>query len=150
MGEPNGKVSLREITQEILNAILALDVSEDQKTLVASNAVSIAQASFSDHAWFRAIYADEEPVGFVMLHIDLEKSIYGVWRFMIDQGHQRKGYGFEAMKQVIEYVRSLPKARELLISYAPTKGNAAPFYERCGFVETGEWADGERVMKLQL
>ncbi|MCY4353780.1 MAG: hypothetical protein OXC09_03205 [Truepera sp.] len=63
--DPTGKVTLREITADTLGSILNLSVSEDQERFVASNARSIAQAHFSEHAWFRAIYASEEPVGFV-------------------------------------------------------------------------------------
>jgi diamine N-acetyltransferase len=143
-------VALREITNESLRPVLKLEVSQEQKRFVASNAVSIAEAHFSEYAWFRAIYADETPVGFVMLYLNEDKPLYGVWRFMVDKDHQRKGYGSKAMRQVIEYVKSLPKAEELLVSYAPGEGDPSPFYEKCGFVETGEWEGGEKVMKLAL
>jgi diamine N-acetyltransferase len=142
------KVTLKEITRETLRSILSLEVSDDQKQLVAPNAVSIAEAHFSEHAWFRAIYAGDTPVGFVMLYSDQDEPRYFLWRFMIDKRHQRKGYGREAMQELIAYVRSLPNAKELLVSYAPAEGNASPFYEKCGFVETGEWAGNEKVMKL--
>jgi len=150
MSATDVKVMLREITGETLGAILKLDVSDEQKSFVAANAVSIAQAHFSEYAWFRAIYADDVPVGFVMLYLDQDKPLYGVWRFMVDQEHQRKGYGSEAMRQVIEYVKSLPKARELVVSYGPGEGDPSPFYERLGFVDTGEWIGKEKVMKLSL
>jgi diamine N-acetyltransferase len=143
-------VTLREITEETLWPVLKLEVAEEQRGFVASNAVSIAQAHFSEHAWFRAIYADDTPVGFVMLYLNQDKPLYGVWRFMVDEDHQRKGYGSKAMRQVIEYVKSLPKAEELLVSYAPGEGDPSPFYKKCGFVETGEWEGGEKVMKLVL
>jgi len=150
MPATNVKVTLREITGETLEAILKLEVSDDQKRFVASNAVSIAQAHFSEYAWFRAIYADDTPVGFVMLYLDQDKPLYGVWRFMIDEEHQRKGYGSRAMQQVIEYVKGLPEARELMLSYAPGEGNPSPFYGKCGFVDTGECMGDEKVMKLTL
>jgi diamine N-acetyltransferase len=150
MSATDVEVMLREITGETLGAILKLDVSDEQKRFVAPNAVSIAQAHFSEYAWFRAIYADDVPVGFVMLYLDQDKPLYGVWRFMVDQEHQRKGYGGEAMRQVIEYVKSLPKAGELVVSYGPGERNPSPFYERFGFVDTGEWIGKEKVMKLTL
>jgi diamine N-acetyltransferase len=150
MCAPDVTVTLREITAETLRSVLKLEVAEEQKRFVASNAVSIAQAHFSEHAWFRAIYADDTPVGFVMLYLNQDKPLYGVWRFMVDEDHQRKGYGSKAMRQVIEYVKSLPKAEELLVSYAPGEGDPSPFYKKCGFVETGEWEGGEKVMKLAL
>ena len=80
-------VSLREITQETVNSILNLRVAKGQEQFVASNAVSIAEAHFSAEAWFRAIYADETPVGFLMLSDQPDKGEYFLWHFMVDVQH---------------------------------------------------------------
>ena len=143
-------IALREISEETLLSALQLEVSTDQKKFVAPNAVSIAEAYFSEHAWFRAIYANDTPVGFVMLYIDEDKPEYEVWRFMVDKAHQGQGYGREALLQVIEHVRGLPKAKDLYLSYVPGEGNPAPFYRKFGFEETGDWDEDEKVMKLTL
>jgi len=144
------RITLREITENTLRPVLQLEVTGGQKKMVAPNSVSIAQAHFSKNAWFRAIYAGKTPVGFVMLYIDRKKREYDVWRFMIDRRHQRKGYGTRAMRQIIKFVKTLPRARELHLSHAPVRGNPAPFYKKLGFIHTGEWNEGERVMKLTL
>ncbi|NJL33831.1 MAG: GNAT family N-acetyltransferase [Chloroflexaceae bacterium] len=143
-------VTLREITAETIDHMLKLSVTEPQQKLVATNAVSIAQAHFNKHAWFRAIYADETPVGFVMLYIDEKKAEYDLWRLMIDQRYQRYGYGRKAVEQVIDDVRQLPNATVMRVSYVPIEGNPSPFYTRLGFVETGEWDDDEKIMQLVL
>lgn len=143
-------ITLREINQENLDAILRLKVASEQEQFVASNATSIAQAHFQDKAWFRAIYAGETPVGFVMLYMDTEKPEYFLWRYMIDGRLQGKGYGREALRQVIEFVRGQPNARELKLSYVPAEGSPGPFYRKLGFVDTDEWMDDERVMRLDL
>ncbi len=143
-------VSLREITQETLSPILKLSVKESQSKFVASNAVSIAQAHFDEHAWFRAIYAGEEPVGFLMLYMDPHEATYHLWRFMIDQRFQGKGYGQQALELVIDFVRSLPNAKEFSLSCVPADGGPEPFYRKFGFVETGEWDDDEKVMRLKF
>ena len=143
-------ITLREVTPDNLRAVLRLDVRDDQKHLVASNAVSIAQGHYSEYAWWRAIYAGKEPVGFVMLYVDTETPDYGVWRFMIDAKHQGKGFGLKAMKLIVDHVRTLPGAKELEISYVPGEGSPQPFYIKCGFVDTGEEHEGEMVMKMPL
>ena len=143
-------ITLREITEATLRSILKLDVTEQQKAYVAPNAVSIAQAHFSKYAWFRAIYAGETPVGFVMLHIDTAKPEYWVWRFMIDRSHQKRDYGYRAMQLVIAFVQTLPGATELRVSYEPGPGDPSGFYTKLGFVETGETNEDERVMLLTL
>lgn len=143
-------VTLQKITEDTLGPILRLEVADSQTHFVASNAVSIAQAHFSKNAWFRAIYAGDRPVGFVMLYVDEEKPEYVVWRFMIDKHQQGKGYGRQALLKVIEHVRTLPGAKELLLSYVPKAGSPLPFYRKLGFEETGEWEGDEKIMKLKL
>ena len=150
MSDPSTDVTLREVTAETVRAICALDVKPEQRGYVAPNAVSIAQAYFEPKAWFRAIYADETPVGFVMLHDDPEKHEYVLWRFMIDAAHQREGYGRRALDLVTEYVRGRPGARELVSSYVPGDEGPGGFYLRYGFVETGEVDQGEVVIRLGL
>jgi diamine N-acetyltransferase len=143
-------VSLREITKETARAIMRLEVDETQKGFVAPNSVSIAQAHFEPKAWFRAVYADDEPVGFVMTYEDPTEPEYFLWRFMIDHRHQAKGYGRRALELLVERVRSLPNATQLLTSYVPGDGSPGPFYHRMGFVDTGEEDGGERITALPL
>ena len=144
-------VTLREITADDLGRILNLVVSPGQEQLVATTAKSIAQAHYYDDAWFRAVYAGDQAVGFLMLSLMPEKAEYFVWRMLIDGVHQRKGYGRRAMELAIEHVRALPDAKALFLSHVPLPGNAGPFYEKLGFAYTGETDEsGELLMKLDL
>jgi diamine N-acetyltransferase len=143
-------ITLREITQETVRSILDLDVTEEQKKFVASNARSIAEAHFAESAWFRAIYADETPVGFVMLSEDVDKGEYYLWRFMIDARYQGKGYGSRALELTIQYVKSRPNAKELSTSHVKGNERAGHVYEKLGFTYTGEVYGEEIVMKLEL
>lgn len=143
-------VSLREVTADTVRAIIRLKVKPEQTGFVADNATSIAQAYFEPKAWFRAIYAGETPVGFLMLYDDPEGPEYFLWRLMIDGRYQHLGFGRRAMELFIDHVRGRPNAKELLVSYVPGEGGPALFYAGLGFVETGEVEDGENVAKLIL
>ncbi|MHC5009732.1 MAG: GNAT family N-acetyltransferase [Planctomycetota bacterium] len=143
-------VSLREITRETLGPILELATTAAQERFVASNAVSLAQAHFAPEAWYRAIYAGEEPVGFLMLSDKPEAQEYFLWRFMIGADHQRRGYGRRALELLIEHVRSRPGATELLLSFVPGEGSPEAFYRKCGFEHTGRVEHDELVMRLPL
>jgi len=144
-------VSLREVTADTVRTICALTVAPSQQGFVAPNAVSIAEAYFTPAAWFRAIYADETPVGFVMLERDPERHEYGLWRFMIAEPFQRSGYGRRALEQVVDDIRSSdPDATELLTSWVPGPGGPEPFYVKFGFVPTGEVEEGELVGRFRL
>jgi len=146
----NAGVSLREVTAETVRTICALEIRPEQRSYVADNALSIAQAHFQPRAWFRAVYAEETPVGFVMLDENCEKEEYFLWRFMIAGEHQRKGYGTRALDLVVERVRGLPGARTLVSSYVPGDDGPRDFYLRYGFVDTGEIVNGEVVISLEL
>lgn len=150
MSTTSEPVSLREITRDTLGDILTLDVAPEQKSFVAPNAVSIAQAYFAPEAWFRAIHAGDTPVGFVMLSDKPEEAEYVLWRFMIDARHQGKGYGRAALEHIIAHVKTRPDATALYTSHGPGPGNPGPFYESMGFCYTGDEDDGELVMKLDL
>ena len=69
-------------------------------------AVSNAEAHFWPTGWFRAVYADDTPVGFVMVdnhylagedrRLELQKKgcdDYDLWRRMIDGEHQASTEG---------------------------------------------------------
>ncbi|MBV9789049.1 MAG: GNAT family N-acetyltransferase, partial [Chloroflexi bacterium] len=112
---------------------------------------SIAQAYFDrETAWFRGIYADDVPVGFVMLSDDPAKQEYFLWRFMIDARYQGHGYGRRAIERLVEYVRTRPGAKKLLVSCVPGDGSPCPFYEKLGFAYTGEQDEDELVMSMDL
>jgi diamine N-acetyltransferase len=144
------EITLREITADTVRAVCRLEVAAEQRGFVAPNAVSIAQAHFEPKAWFRAVFADDEPIGFVMLYENPEEHEYFLWRFMIAAEHQGKGYGRRALDLVVERVRGLPGATELRTSYVPGQAGPRGFYRRYGFEETGEVDEGEHVIRLEL
>jgi diamine N-acetyltransferase len=120
------------------------------RALRGPNSVSIAEAYFSEKAWFQAIYADETPVGFLMLYDDPQKPEYYLWRFMIADSHQGKGYARRAMELLIEHVRRRPTAEEMVLSYVPGEGSPEGFYRGLGFEPTGKVDEGEIVMALRF
>ncbi len=155
------EVTLREVTKETVRAVCDLRVRPGQDGFVAPNAVSIAEAHFEPHAWFRAVHAADRPVGFVMIYEDPhpetptdmdedDVAVYYLWRFMIDGREQGKGYGRRAMELAIEHVREQPNATAMYLSVVPGEGSAEAFYARFGFARTGRVHEGEVEMRLPL
>src|SRR5438093_337621 len=136
-------VTLREITDENRDAVLALRVAPAQKRFVGTVAGALTDAREIPEGkpWYRAIYADDQPVGFVMLSWNVTPApprIIGpwfLWKLLIDGRHQRRGYGREAVGLVADIVRA-NGAAELLTSCVPGKGGPEPFYRRIGFSPT--------------
>jgi diamine N-acetyltransferase len=153
------EVSLRPISDDNRDAVLALDVTAVQRNYVAGVAQSLVDADLYPQAmpWHRAVYANDEPVGFVMISDNAppgDPEILGpyfLWRLLIDARHQGRGYGRAAIEEVLAYVRTRPAAEELLTSVAAgEEGSPMGFYLRLGFIDTGVDHEGERVLRLPL
>ncbi|MCU0507981.1 MAG: GNAT family N-acetyltransferase [Anaerolineae bacterium] len=150
-------VTLREVTEDTVRTIcdLSKTLTETQRTHVADNAVSIAEAHFSKHAWFRAIYADETPVGFLMLYIGPddeqpgEPTVWFLWRLMVAGPYQKMGFGRRALEQVFDTVRE-QGASEFITSCVPGEDGPERFYRRLGFTPNGKWYDEELGLVLKL
>ena len=149
-------VTLREITDQNREAVTALRVAPGQELFIPSVQESIDEAAATPQAnpWYRAIYAGEEPVGFVMLswNVTPAPGIIGpwfLWRLLVDERRQRQGYAFAALTAVVEVVRAAG-GNELLSSFQGGDGEPWPFYERFGFVKTGAFDEGEAVIRLDL
>lgn len=145
-------VALREITEQTVVPICKLSdtLSAVQKTMVAPNALSIAQAHYNPRFWCRAIYADETPVGFLMLYDDPDEPKYFLWRLMVAGPYQGLGYGASAIRLLTDYVKTRPGAKELLVSCGEGEGSPEGFYARLGFKRTGEMVGDEVVLNLVL
>ena len=71
---------------------------------------------------------------------------------MIDEKYQQKGYGREAVRLALEFIRTFPcgKAEYCVLSYEPENIIAKKLYASFGFEETGEIAGGEAIAVLKL
>jgi diamine N-acetyltransferase len=150
------KVSLQQITSATVRQVTALSVKDAQKTFVAPNSVSLAEALFKKEAWYRAVYADDELAGFVMLFDEglrdppTPDPRIALWRFMIDQRFQGCGIGMAALKLVIAHARDAGPYDSLQVTYLPGPGCPGGFYLKAGFLHTGRVDNGEVILELPL
>lgn len=128
---------LKTITKENWGKAVSLRVREDQVKFVASNAISLVQLNFLENFHAKGIYYGEEMVGFTLYGIDEDDHEYWIYRMMIDQKHQGKGYGKEAVKLVIDDIKNIKEDRHqtISLSYEPTNEHAKRIYEKMGFQE---------------
>jgi diamine N-acetyltransferase len=146
-------IELVEITKDTVRAVCQLDAGDGGRQ-VAPNAVSLAQAYFHDEAWFRAIHADGELVGFLMLWDPSLVEVsddprFILWRFMVDARFQRRGHGRAALERVFEHLRARG-AGALHLTHVKDVDEAARLYRAVGFEYTGVEEDGELWMVRQL
>jgi diamine N-acetyltransferase len=151
-------VVLRPITDQNRDEVVALRIAPFQEGYVSGVADSLDEARETPEGnpWCRAVYADDQPVGFVMLSWDVAPDpprIIGpwfLWKLLIDERHQRRGYGRETVRLVAGIVRD-NGGSELLTSHVVGDGSPEGFYRQIGFVPTGEQDEkGEMVLALTL
>lgn len=141
---------LETITKDNWLKAISLRVREDQVNFVASNAVSLAQLNFLDNFHAKGIYLGEEMIGFALYGIDEDDHEYWIYRMMIDQKHQGKGYGKEAIQLVIDDILANKEERHqtITLSYEPENEHAKRIYEKIGFTEVdGFIISGEQVAR---
>ena len=156
-------IELRKIDHDNWENVIKLEVSQDQKSFVASNIYSLAECyvdlTEGSPPIPYAIYNGDELVGFAMANYDEvddddedSDHVYHICRLMIDKKHQNKGFGKASMIKMIELFKTFPlgKAVAITTSYEPTNEHARGLYKSLGFVETGDMLDDEIIAALEI
>ena len=168
INDENGKeiimnnIHLEKLTWDTVDDVLKLKVSKEQKGFVAPNRDSMIDAYFAltekkFPVYTFGIYLGEKPVGFLMIgydvpwakeYYDLPRGYYYIWRFMIDNRYQGNGYGKEALKLAIDFIKTSPSGRSeyCWLSYEPDNVVARKLYLSFGFEEKKElWKEDQEI-----
>lgn len=144
-------IELRIITKENLEEVLNLSVFEYQESFVSSTAYSLAQAYvYGDTAFPFAVYVEGTVVGFIMMGYYEARKQYTLWKLLIDKSQQNKGYGREALKQGIKYLKDRFGASEIYTGVAIGNEKAKHLYSFIGFKETGLVENNMEEMRFEL
>lgn len=158
-------IRLKEITNQNIWKVCALEPFDEQKDFVAENIQSLAEAyatrNEGNNALPLAVYQDDELIGFAMIgkgtvgneeESDLIKDNYCLWRLMIDKKFQGKGFGKQTMDAAMALIRTFPfgEAKKVWLSYEPENTRARDIYKKYGFVENGEMCGNEIVAVYEL
>ncbi len=156
-------VQLRDIvTDDEKAAVLELRRAPGQERFLGSmeshfeDAVTDAKAC--PRMW--SVHDGDRLVGFVMISDGIPAETlasdddiigpYYLWRLLVDERFQGRGYGAATIDAVVDYLRTRPGADVLLTSCVSGQGSPQPFYERCGFVAAGVIKWDEIVLRLDL
>ncbi len=149
-------VSLRPLNESNRHAVEGLRISQDQEQFVSGVADSLLEAAAEPdgRALYWAVYADDKPVGFVMISDEVDGPGYiphYLWKLIIDERFQRRGFGAATLDLIVEYFRGRPGVEVLTTSAGQGEDGPIAFYERYGFERTGDvvFAD-ELLLRLRL
>jgi len=86
---------------------------------VASNALSIVQSVYENGWVIKAIEHEGELIGFTMFGWSEEEEFYELCRIMIDYHYQNKGYGTQAIKMILDEMKSRFGCKEFIFPQTP-------------------------------
>ena len=160
-------VHLEELNKYNVWDVLELTVKKEQESFIAGNEWSLVHAYVGNKTegavYPFGIFDDDKAVGFLMIAYDygevcndpdapeISKNNYFLWRLMIDQEEQGKGYGKKAVELALEFVKTFPHGRADYCWLCYDKNNevARKLYLSMGFQEIGEQDDDiNAVIKL--
>ena len=117
---------------------------------VASNALSIVQSVYEDGWIVKAIEHEGELIGFTMFGWCEEEGFYELCRFMIDIRYQNRGYGTQALRMILDEMKSRFGCKEIFLSTGPGNVRAKHVYEKVGFRSEHRMLDDEELYKIVL
>ena len=148
-------VEFVEINEKNYEAVLKLEVSEAQKAskFVAPNVRSLADAYLYREAgdvFAYAVQDEETVVGFVLLDEDEEEKEYMIWRMMVGQEYQGKGYGRAIVEKVMAMFEADSRFDVLIADFVKGNDVMRKLLESLGFEYGGfDEENNEYVMKLE-
>jgi diamine N-acetyltransferase len=140
-------IKLEEVNSSNYEAVCNLDVTDDQQEYVASNMWSLIESHYNQGHTCRAIYRNDEPVGFFMWVLENREKV-SIWRFMVDQRYQKMGIGRAALDLALSQIKADKAIKEIEICYKPQSHVAKDFYSSFGFQEVGLDKDGEDMLAV--
>ncbi|GED71843.1 GCN5 family N-acetyltransferase [Brevibacillus reuszeri] len=146
------RIRLEPVTIENWYDCTNLKVKPEQQRVFPAPVVSwIAEAKFVSEFQLRAVYGNEELVGFIVFCNKPDgDGNYWIPAVMIDEKYQGRGYGKAALQILIELMSEMGFKR-LMIGHRPNNQIAGRLYESLGFEKVSEEViDGEIVRLLQI
>lgn len=143
-------VTLRSLGEAERKAVVALTVADDQEDFVATNAESLEEADENPACVPLGIFVGDDLVGFAMYTLDADDGNWWIYRLMIDQRFQKRGYGRAGLRAVVERMSAIPGCDAIYLGVVRQNQVAAAFYRQEGFQETGQILGDETVMRLEL
>lgn len=144
-------IKLKTIDKNNWELCTTLKPKQDQEHFIAPNVYSIAEAQFLNGFSSMAIYKEEDMIGYTLFGLDPDDNNYWIYRFMIDERYQGKGYGLNAVQLVIDEIRNRNDRSDVIIlGYNPGNERARKLYLKTGFIEEGLAQWGEMITRYKF
>ncbi|MFE4894194.1 GNAT family N-acetyltransferase [Peribacillus butanolivorans] len=134
-------ITINEVTNENVNAILKLGINTKQKSFIETTEHCLEEAMECKYYKPVGLYSDNSLVGFAMYGFFPEEGENGrVWldRFLIDARYQGLGLGSIMLKALIQRLTKEYNCNEIYLSVVEDNQAALHLYKKFNFTFNGE------------
>lgn len=143
-------IRLEIVDEDNFDEVLAIQLARKDQRRVASVEYSLAQAwLYRDDRLLSpyAILSNQKVVGFLLLSITPENT-YFIWRLLIDQRYQNRGYGKEVIQWVLDRAKKDEKSQKITASYVIGNHKMRYILEKFGFQPIGMVGNEMKMERL--
>lgn len=144
------EVELKEIDRESWEECMRLVLRLEQGGLVAPHRYQGADFAAEPSFVQMGVYHEGEMVGYAMYGQDPDDGHWWIYRLMIDEEHQGRGFGKAALAAMLDTLKRNHGCTEVYMGYRPENHVAAALAWTMGFERTGQMLQGEYIVKLDL
>jgi diamine N-acetyltransferase len=142
-------ITFEPVTVENRAECEGLRVSTSQREFLPDNGSSIDLATrYAAAEPMLVRNVDGQAVGFALFGIDENSGEWKIFRLMVDEQFQRRGYGRAILRDLIERLRREHQAPKILMVYHAPNIAARQLYAAEGFVEYDR-VDGKVLSKIE-
>lgn len=142
-------ITLHQVSADNWQDVVKLSVSPGSNAFVADPCYYLALCTYGGIWNPLVICLGDQVIGFMMWAFDTEENSCWLGGFIIDQNHQRQGYGRRALQAAVDLLSKQHGYGHFALSYQPNNTPAKNLYASFGFSETDEWAENEQVARYR-
>ncbi|HEL1603713.1 TPA: GNAT family N-acetyltransferase [Streptococcus suis] len=143
-------IRLELVNKDNFEAVLQVQLAPEDQRRVASVEYSLAQAWLyrdSEVLFPYAVKSGQLTVGFLLLSYQPMENSYYIWRLLIDQKYQNRGYGKEVIRHILSLAKEDSSCQKVSVNYVIGNHKMRYILEKLGFQSVG--LEGQE-MKMEL
>lgn len=127
-------IKIKKYNELYKQQLLQLKITNQQKKFVSINISDLINDTKNNNLYLWVIIKNEQIIGVAAFLLDDDNDM-NLLKYMIDSNFQGKGFGKEALKELIKLQKSFTPKNEVWLSVHPDNKTAISLYKRIGFTQ---------------
>lgn len=146
-------MNLAKITEKNIYDVMSLKLKSEQEMFVRDPMFSLAESYYyrdDDTVLLFALEEDEKVVGFLALITEIEEKTVHVWRIIIGDQFQSRGFGRKALRAIEDYISAIEEYDKIVSDYVVGNEAMRHLLETEGYTETGKHEEWNEVIMTKI